>query len=95
MKKEKNYEVNLENIVETLSKVGMSLEKRLSYIYTKNKSIKDENILMRCVYNQQYKDVEDMFVSPAFLGLRPAESSVEESSREERPFKFEDSYDEL
>ena len=69
----------------------MNLEKRLSYIYTKNKSIKDENILMRCVYNQQYKDVSDMFVSPAFLGLKPAEVSSEEESGEDNVNKKEES----
>lgn len=78
--------------MENLSKVGMNLEKRLSFIYTKNKAIKDENILMRTVYNEQYKDVEDMFVSPTFLGLRPADiSSDEESKEDNKLFKREDS----
>lgn len=61
--------MNMDNITEQLSKVGMNLEKRLAYIHSKNKAIKDENILMRCVYNQQYKDM-DMFSSPDFLGLK-------------------------
>jgi hypothetical protein len=87
--KEKNYEVNLHNVVENLSKVGMNLEKRLSYIYTKNKLIKDENILLRCVYNQQYKEMEDMFVSPEFLGLNQADisSDDEEYADEKNDFR--------
>lgn len=70
----------------------MSLEKRLAYVYTKNKAVRDENVLMRCVYNQQYKDVEDMFASPAFLGLKPAEASSEEESRDEKLLRREDSH---
>ena len=31
-------------MADNLSKVGMSLEKMLAYIYTKNKSIKDETV---------------------------------------------------
>lgn len=73
--------VNMDNIVEQMSKVGMNLEKRLAYIHSKNKAIKDENILMRCVYNQQYKDM-DMFTSPEFLGLKPVQSESEESEEE-------------
>ena len=76
-------------MADNLSKVGMSLEKMLAYIYTKNKSIKDENILLRCVYNQQYKDVDNMFVSPPFLGLKAAEPSSEEESGDERIFQRE------
>ena len=62
----------------------MNLEKRLAYIHSKNKAIKDENILMRCVYNQQYKDM-NMFESPQFLGLRPVDSESEESEEEVAP----------
>lgn len=44
--KEKNVEIGKENVVEALSKVGMNLEKRLAYVHTKNRIVKDENVLM-------------------------------------------------
>ena len=44
--KEKNVEIGKDNVVEALSKLGMNLERRLAYIHTKNKAVKDENVLM-------------------------------------------------
>jgi hypothetical protein len=39
-------EVDKENVVEFLSHVGLKLERMLAYIQTKNKVIRDEEILM-------------------------------------------------
>lgn len=74
--------MKIDNIVEALSRVGMNLEKRLAYIYTKNKAIKDENILMRCVYNQQYRDMDLFSTSPPFLGLKQPDISSDSESND-------------
>ena len=42
----KNVEIGQEGLVEALSRVSMHLEKMLGYVHTKNKAIRDENILM-------------------------------------------------
>ena len=41
-----NQEIPEKQLETALSKLGMELEKRLSYIHSKNKAIKDENVLM-------------------------------------------------
>lgn len=81
LKKERNYEVDQSNVVECLSKIGMQLEKRLSYVHTTNKTVSDENVLMRCAYNRNYKDIE-LFTSPKFLGLNTVPLEEDSSSED-------------
>lgn len=63
--------------MEYLSHVGLKLERMLAFIQTKNKVIKDEEVLIKGAFNRSEQN--EIYKPPTWLGLNPKEISFENS----------------